>query len=128
VEELGRGDRHYLVARDQVDGEVVGYAGVAVLAGDAHVMGLAVGPTAQRCGVGGRLLETMLAVVFRSGVSAVTLEVRPTNTSALRLYRRAGFAAEGRRPAYYPDGEDAIIMWRTQRSDLPTSSGQREVG
>jgi [ribosomal protein S18]-alanine N-acetyltransferase len=128
VQELGRDDRHYVVARSRLDGEVIGYAGVAVLAGDAHVMGLAVRPAAQGRGVGARLLDAVLAVIARTGVSAVTLEVRPSNEPALHLYRRAGFVSAGRRPGYYPDGEDAIIMWRTQRSVVPASPEQREVG
>jgi [ribosomal protein S18]-alanine N-acetyltransferase len=44
----------------------------------------------------------------------ITLEVRPTNEAALRLYESLGFSAAGRRPRYYQDnGEDAVIMWRT---------------
>jgi [ribosomal protein S18]-alanine N-acetyltransferase len=109
VEELGRGDRHYRVAGH--DGEVVGYGGIAVLAGDAHVMGLAVLPAAQGRGWGAALLDALVADAAAAGCRAVTLEVRPSNSAALRLYGRAGFTAAGRRPGYYPDGEDALILW-----------------
>jgi ribosomal protein S18 acetylase RimI-like enzyme len=44
------------------------------------------------------------------------LEVRPSNTPALRLYERKGFMRVGLRRRYYPahDGarEDAIVMIR----------------
>ena len=44
----------------------------------------------------------------------ITLEVRPSNTPAIRLYEGLGFLAAGHRRAYYADtGEDAVIMWRT---------------
>ena len=33
------------------------------------------------------------------------------NEPALALYRRFGLAPVGVRPNYYPDGEDALIMW-----------------
>jgi ribosomal protein S18 acetylase RimI-like enzyme len=44
------------------------------------------------------------------------LEVRPSNTSALRLYERMGFLRVGLRRRYYPaqggTREDAIVMTR----------------
>jgi ribosomal protein S18 acetylase RimI-like enzyme len=43
----------------------------------------------------------------------VTLEVRPSNRSAIALYEEIGFRSYGARKGYYPDnGEDALIMWR----------------
>jgi ribosomal-protein-alanine N-acetyltransferase len=36
--------------------------------------------------------------------------VRVSNQSAIALYRKYGFREEGRRPNYYHDGEDALIM------------------
>jgi len=41
----------------------------------------------------------------------VLLEVRASNAAAQALYTAAGFVADGRRPGYYPDGEDALL-WR----------------
>ena len=93
------------------DGEVVGYAGLAFLAGDAHVMGIAVLPSAQGRGVG-RLLLTAVCRAAAEADAAMTLEVRPSNEVARHLYRSVGFIEAGRRPGYYPDGEDALILWR----------------
>ena len=43
----------------------------------------------------------------------VTLEVRPSNVSAIALYEGFGFDSHGYRKGYYPDnGEDALIMWK----------------
>jgi [ribosomal protein S18]-alanine N-acetyltransferase len=111
AEELARDDRHYRVAVVD-DGEVVGYGGIAVLAGDAHVMGLAVRSAARRRGWGGALLAALVAAAADAGCDGVTLEVRPSNEPARRLYGRAGFSVAGRRHGYYPDGEDALILWR----------------
>jgi len=46
------------------------------------------------------------------GGETVTLEVRERNTPAIALYRGLGFSVAGRRPRYYGDGEDALIMTR----------------
>jgi len=55
-------------------------------------------------------------VIARVGAGAqITLEVRPTNVGAIALYKQFGFLAAGSRPRYYQDnGEDAVIMWRTE--------------
>jgi hypothetical protein len=42
----------------------------------------------------------------------VSLEVATDNAVAQALYRQRGFVVEGRRPRYYRDGTDALIMWR----------------
>jgi ribosomal-protein-alanine N-acetyltransferase len=48
------------------------------------------------------------------GCRYATLEVRPTNSPALGLYRKLGFRVVGRRRGYYSDtGEDALVMSRT---------------
>jgi hypothetical protein len=36
--------------------------------------------------------------------------VRPGNASAHALYRRLGFALTGRRPGYYRDGGEALVL------------------
>lgn len=130
--ELARDDRRYLVAiaapadgapvsvrsAPPADGaEVVGYGALALLAGEGHVLGLAVGPDRRRQGVGRQLLEGLLTSALHAGVRDVTLEVRPSNTAARALYRLVGFDAAGRRPGYYPDGEDALILWRRGADD-----------
>lgn len=74
-------------------------------------MGLAVLPAARGQGVGGALLETVVAAAADAGCGGVTLEVRPSNAVARRLYGRAGFTVAGRRAGYSPDGEDALILW-----------------
>ena len=102
--------RRYLVAL--IDDAVVGYGGALLVPPEAHVTTLGVAAAHQRRGVGAVLLGALVAACADAGASDVTLEVRPSNTAALALYRRGGFLIEGRRPRYYDDGEDALIMWR----------------
>ncbi|MFU8841904.1 MAG: GNAT family N-acetyltransferase [Nitriliruptoraceae bacterium] len=96
-----------------VDGpDHLGAAIGQVLLDEGHVIDLAVAPTARGQGIGRRLLEELLAGLRARGAVAHTLEVRPGNRAALGLYRASGFVVEGRRPRYYPDGEDALLLWR----------------
>lgn len=108
--ELAQTDRSYLVARRRR--RVVGYAGVQVVVGEAHVLTVAVAPDAHRSGVATHLLVELLGEARRLGAEAVTLEVRESNVAARSLYGRFGFRTEGVRPRYYQDdGESAAIMW-----------------
>lgn len=118
--ELARDDRRYLVATcagrggvAQAGGLVVGFGGVADLAGDAHVMTLAVDPARRGRGHGRVLLAALLtAARDELGVERATLEVRESNAAARSLYRHAGFAEVGVRPGYYAEtGEAAVILW-----------------
>jgi ribosomal-protein-alanine N-acetyltransferase len=91
----------------------VGYAVVLHVLDEAHLLNISVVHTAQGCGLGCRLLEHLIATAKREGFRQFFLEVRPSNLSALALYRRVGFVEIARRKGYYPssDGrEDAIVM------------------
>ena len=81
-----------------------------------HLMNIAVDPALRRRGIASALLEALLERIDDgSGSCQLTLEVRPTNRAAIALYERYGFRSAGTRPRYYQDnGEDALIMWRTQ--------------
>ena len=112
-----RNDRHWLVAT--MAGAVVGYGGLLFVADEAHIMNLAVDPVRQRQGIASRLVANLLLAAGDRGSIAATLEVRASNRQAKGLYRRFGFVESGHRPRYYPDGEDAVIMWvhRMYRSE-----------
>jgi ribosomal-protein-alanine N-acetyltransferase len=115
-----RGSRRYVVALTPHRGRplqlghrhVVGYAGVMVQVGEAHVTTVAVHPEHHRRKVASRLLVAVLRQAVDMGASAATLEVRTGNRGAQRLYGAFGFSPVGVRPGYYTEtGEDAIIMW-----------------
>ena len=77
--------------------------------GEVDLLWLAVEPGARRHGLAGRLVGAVLAWARESG-GRVRLEVRRSNAAALALYRRHGFVVVGRRPRYYGDGEDAVLL------------------
>ncbi|MCW2581990.1 MAG: rimI [Klenkia sp.] len=111
LEELGMPDtRSYTVAVE--DDEVLGYAGLIAYPDEAHVATIGVTGARQGQGIGGRLLDALLAEAdTRSPV--VLLEVRATDEATQGLYARRGFVPIGVRPNYYPNsGEDAVVMKR----------------
>ena len=102
---------------------IVGYLICSRYADVWHLMNIAIDPPARRQGIATALLEEMIA---RAGADAAyTLEVRPSNGSAIALYERFGFRSAGTRRRYYQDtGEDAVIMWRTaETASTPSASG-----
>jgi ribosomal-protein-alanine N-acetyltransferase len=108
------GPNRYLGA--YAGGSLVGYAGLALLAGppraEAEVHTMAVDPAAQGRGVGTSLLRGLLARADEDAAT-VYLEVRTDNHPAIRLYERHGFTRVGLRRRYYqPSGADAYTMKR----------------
>lgn len=99
----------YLVVR--VGGRLVAFAGLWLMADEAHVTTFAVHPDWRRRGIAQRLMVAVLELSLEIGVQRMTLEVRAGNQAAQALYRRFGFIDVGRRPRYYTDdNEDALIM------------------
>ena len=97
----------------QESGELVGYAIVSRYVDAWHVMNVAVDPEYRRRGIARELLERLFDVTATDPRRGYTLEVRVSNTDAIRLYERLGFEARGIRRGYYTDNrEDALIMWR----------------
>ncbi len=100
-----------LEAADQLSG----FAIVSCAAGESHMLNLCVAPRMRRHGRAQALLEQSIASVMIQGAKTMFLEVRPSNSGALKLYLQAGFAEIGRRKNYYAaknGREDAIVMSR----------------
>jgi ribosomal-protein-alanine N-acetyltransferase len=94
-------------------GRVAGYV-VGWFVGDyGEVANLAVAPEMRRQGIASLLLDQAIADATRSGVAAIYLEVRDSNSGARSLYSSRGFAEVGRRRQYYRRPvEDAIVLRR----------------
>lgn len=93
--------------------DLIGYAVVAYLVDEAHLLNLCVHPDSRGYGAGRYLLEHLVDRSRHDGMVQVLLEVRVTNRAAEQLYLSAGFGEIGRRPGYYPaphGREDARVM------------------
>ena len=113
--------RYYLVAeavaaRVPAGGkelEIVGWAGLMVIAETAQILTIGVVPASQGRGIGQALLEELLAEARRRGATEVVLEVRVDNAAARRLYERNRFLPLRVRRGYYDLGRvDALEMKR----------------
>lgn len=97
----------------ELDGKIIGYAGVWIIFEEGHVTNIAIHPAHRGQKYGEKLVQKLIDVAKSCGASSMTLEVRISNIAAQTLYKKLGFEARGRRKAYYADNkEDAIIMWK----------------
>jgi ribosomal-protein-alanine N-acetyltransferase len=106
----GRPRRSY-VLQESAAGEIEGYAGVDLGGEVADIMTVAVAPQAQGHGLGGRLLEELVAQAEADHAAYLMLEVRADNEPARRLYSARGFEVLNVRRRYYQPGDvDALVM------------------
>jgi ribosomal-protein-alanine N-acetyltransferase len=104
--------RTYLVAQGP-SGELLGWAGVMVIADSAEILTVGVVPEARRRGVARALVRELVREAVRRGAVEAFLEVRVDNPAARALYADEGFAEVGARPGYYDAGRvDAVVMRR----------------
>jgi ribosomal-protein-alanine N-acetyltransferase len=90
---------------------IVGFASVWVIDQEMKINNIAVHPGWRARGIGARFLRFLLGFAEQQGCREATLEVRPSNDAALRLYAKSGFRRAGRRKNYYADThEDALLM------------------
>ncbi len=85
-----------------------------------ELLTLAVTPHEQGKGHGFDLLKSFIARVKEKGGKSIFLEVAKNNTSALHLYKKAGFKRVGLRPAYYEVPNTPNIDAITMRLDIKT--------
>ena len=103
----------YVIAQDLSTGEVVGFVGVWIIAGEGDITNIAVSSKYRKLGIASNLLIKLFDVCKTFNCEDLTLEVRASNIPAQNLYKKFNFKEEGIRKGYYSDnGEDAIIMWK----------------
>lgn len=100
----------WLVEQDE---QLVGYCIMSIAAGEAHLLNICIHRDWQRQGIATQLVGHMLSLAKRHAAEVCLLEVRPSNKSAVAMYKKQGFTEVGRRKGYYPsdDGrEDALVL------------------
>ena len=91
---------------------IVAYIIFWLVADEVHLHNLAVKKEYRRQGLAFYLMEAMAEIAGKNEIKEQTLEVRKSNTKAIKLYEKCGFVVKGIRPLYYTDTyEDALIMW-----------------
>jgi [ribosomal protein S18]-alanine N-acetyltransferase len=119
----------WLWSEDEID-PIVGYAGMWIRAGEAHVTTIGIAPEVRGRGLGELLFVSLFEEAIARDAEWLTLEVRVSNVQAKRLYEKYGLSKKGVRRRYYSDnGEDADIMWSQSLQDpdyLQTVEGLRD--
>jgi [ribosomal protein S18]-alanine N-acetyltransferase len=93
--------------------QLAGYGVMSVGAGEAHILNLCIGEAFRCRGLGKQLLMLLLERAAAAGMREAFLEVRPSNTAAIRLYLANGFEQVGMRRGYYQavgGREDAAVL------------------
>lgn len=94
-----------------VNQRIIGFTGFWIMAGEAHIISIAVRSSNHGQGVGGMLLISAIDLATELNAQIITLEVRVSNIVAQSLYQKYGFVQMGLRRNYYTDDrEDALIM------------------
>jgi len=91
--------------------KVIGYIIFWKIREEVQINNIAVHPDFKKMGIGEAVLRDVIEEARAEGAHYVSLEVRPSNTAARRLYAKLGFELIGIRRNYYsnPD-EDAIVL------------------
>lgn len=109
AEELKNDTAFFHVA--ETDGVVSGYVGLHIVCGQAFITNIAVLPQYRRMGVAKKLLNSLFITAEKFDLEFISLEVRPSNTPAINLYKSFGFEEIGMRKNFYRNpNEDALIM------------------
>jgi [ribosomal protein S18]-alanine N-acetyltransferase len=112
--ELAKGSSICLGAVDADAGDVlVAYLIISRYADAWHVMNVAVHEDYRGQGIATKLLNRLFELTAGDDQRGYTLEVRVSNSGAIKLYEKLGFVPRGIRRGYYTDNrEDALIMWK----------------
>lgn len=104
--------RVFLVKRRDGDAyTVIAYICLWLVSHEAHILKIAVRPSARRKGIASALLQFALDYSCRRNIVKAVLEVREHNHPARRFYGTCGFSLLGVRPRYYEDTkENALVL------------------
>ncbi len=95
----------------ELDGRIIACAGAAIHSDTAELQTLSVDPNFRGRDIGRIMLTKLIEAVIKRGATFVILEVRPSNTTAIKLYKDFGFQIVDRIENFYGD-EDALVMAR----------------
>jgi ribosomal-protein-alanine N-acetyltransferase len=114
---------HAYVARDEEDLTIIGYMIFWIVTDELHLLNVAVDPARRRRGIGERLIRRLLQIAEKKKVRKGMLEVRASNMSAQRLYRKFGFREVGVRRNYYQGPTEHALLFGCDIAPGAVSSG-----
>ena len=90
--------------------QLVGYAGGMIVDGQVQILKIGTDPAWRRHGIARTLISRVASDARDLGATTCSLEVRASNAGAQAFYESLGMHSIGKRPRYYSDREDAVIM------------------
>ncbi len=110
AELIERENAHYFVIT--LDDVQIGTAGYTYNGFEGYINNVVIDSDYRGHGYSKVLLKTLIDEGVSCGISEFTLEVRVSNTPAVKLYESLGFVSEGVRKNFYErPTEDAYVMW-----------------
>lgn len=102
---------HMVVLAGPEPDQIIGYGGMWMIDGEAHISTIATHPDQRGRKLGEVLLAGMLSRALVDNAEYSVLEVRVSNAPAIALYQKYEYEIVGRRKGYYRDNnEDAFLM------------------
>lgn len=98
----------YIVAINE--NQVVGYAGLWQPLDEGHITNIVTKLDKRGNKVATKMLEELIQIAKNKNLKCVTLEVNVHNEIAIKLYKKYNFKEVGKRPKYYNNIDDALIM------------------
>ena len=98
----------YIVAISE--NQVVGYAGLWQPIDEGHITNIVTRLDKRGNKVATKMLEELIKLAKQKSLKCVTLEVNVHNEIAINLYKKYDFKEVGKRPKYYNNTDDALIM------------------
>jgi ribosomal-protein-alanine N-acetyltransferase len=108
--------------------KILAYAIYQVILSEGHILNLATAQEFQRQGLGTRLIDAVIEDCRNKKALQIFLEVRVSNESAQRLYRKKSFQPLMIREKYYSNSESALLMVRTlKENEVVEKSEERGI-
>jgi len=98
-------------------GKILGYAGMWMIADEAHISTIASHPDERGKGVGEMILASLIQKAIHQQSAYMVLEVRVSNSVAQNLYHKYEFRIVDRRYNYYHDNHEDAFDMRLDLSD-----------
>ena len=92
--------------------KVVAYAFMWETFEMAQIARIGVDPDQRKKHYGQKMMEELFEMARSGGCEYMSLEVRESNTAAIKLYEKLGFVTVNVSKGYYSDNENAIVMTR----------------
>jgi len=107
----------YMILEDVETKDIIGTISIWIDEDKAQINNFYILTPYQKQGLGKKFIEQILGYLRNIAIKEITLEVRASNQTAIRLYESLGFKNVTIRKNYYANGETAYLMYLRIGSD-----------